>query len=113
MSIENDGVTIQKGGGKRLPSGFGHVLERLYLLRLQTFWTLHNVELDGLTLLQTAKSIRLYSREMDKYVAFPGIAANKAVTLAIVEPLYCSFFHCLTFSIKLLRRIACRKGNAR
>jgi hypothetical protein len=50
---------------------------------------------------------------MHEHVPLPGVTADETITFGVVKPLHCSFFHCFyLLEIKLLRRIACRKGDA-
>jgi hypothetical protein len=65
-----------------------------------------------LTFLQTAEATSLNGGEMYKDI-LPVLTADETVAFGVVKPLHCSFFHCFyLLEIKLLRRIACRKGDA-
>ena len=65
--------------------------EWLYILSLPALGTFRNVELHGLTLLQALEPARLNRREVHKNI-FATLAADKTISLRVVEPLYCSLF---------------------
>jgi len=65
--------------------------EWAYVLSLQAFGALRQVELHGLTLLKALETSRLDCREMHKNVS-ATLTANEAVALGVIEPLYCSLF---------------------
>jgi len=80
-------------------------LQELYVLRLQSFRTLHHIELNRLAFLEAAESIRLNGREMHEYVS-ATLTGNKPVALGVVKPLYCSLFQFLFLIFDfLLRRV--------
>jgi hypothetical protein len=67
-------------------------LDSLNVFGLQALGALGDAELYRLTLLQALESARLDGREMHENV-FARLAADKAVALGVIEPLYCSLFH--------------------
>jgi hypothetical protein len=67
-------------------------LDRPDVFGLPAFRPFSDAELNGLTLLQALKPARLDRREMYKNV-FAILAADEAIALGVVEPLYCSLFH--------------------
>ncbi len=67
-------------------------LECLHVFCLPALWSLGDIELHRLTLLQTLKASRLDGGEMHENV-LAILTANKTVAFGIVEPLYCSLFH--------------------
>jgi hypothetical protein len=67
-------------------------LDCLNVLSLPTLWPLGHVELDRLTLLQTAEASCLNSGEMHEDI-LTSLTADKAVAFGVVKPLYCSLFH--------------------
>src|SRR5579885_1652694 len=67
-------------------------LDCLDVLGLPALGSFGYLELHGLALLQALETAGLNRREMHENV-FARLAANKAVALGIVEPLYCSLFH--------------------
>ena len=66
-------------------------LERLNVFSLPALGPLGDVEFHSLALLQALETARLDSREMHENV-FAILAADEAVALGVVEPLYCSLF---------------------
>jgi hypothetical protein len=72
-------------------------LESLYVFCLEALGAFGYGELYGLAFLQSAKSVCLNSRKMHKDVV-PGMSADKAKALCIIEPLHCSLFHLLPVS---------------
>ena len=68
------------------------LLQNLNVLCLPPFRAFYNGERNRLTFFQTAETIRLNGGKMYKniFAVFPG---EKAVTLCVIEPLYCSLFH--------------------
>jgi hypothetical protein len=66
-------------------------LERLHVLSLPALRTLGHVELHRLALLQALEAARLDRREVHKNI-FAILAADKAVALGVIKPLYCSLF---------------------
>ena len=70
-------------------------LDAFYVLCLPAFRAFYNVELNLLTFLQAAETIRLNGGEVHEYI-FTVLAADKSIALGIVEPLYCSCFHGVT-----------------
>jgi len=94
-------ATVSKkiGSGEPLPNEPNvFVLQDLNVLCLPTLGAFLDFELDRLAFLQAAESIRLDRREMHENV-FAGLTADKAKTLGVVKPLYCSLFHVVTFSV--------------
>jgi len=69
-------------------------LERLHVFRLPAFWSLGDIELHCLALLQALKTSRLNGGEMHENI-FAILTANKTIALGVVEPLYRSLFHVL------------------
>src|SRR6478672_4362678 len=78
-----------------------YFLERLYVLSLPALGSLHDVELNRLTFLKAAESVRLDGGEVDENV-LAILAADKSKTLSVVEPLYCSLFHVTVCSFLLI-----------
>ena len=76
-------------------------LERLYVLSLPALGSLHDVELNRLTFLKAAESVRLDRREMHENV-FAILAADESKTFSVVEPLYSSLFHFAVCSFVLM-----------
>src|SRR6266436_3952767 len=68
------------------------LLERLYVLSLPALRSLGYVELHCLAFLQALEAAGLNGRKMHENV-FARLAADKAVALGVIEPLYCSLFH--------------------
>ena len=68
------------------------VLQHLHVFCLPTFRAFDDVESNRLAFFQAAETIRLNGGKVYKHVltVFPG---NKAITLRVIEPLYCSLFH--------------------
>ena len=71
-------------------------LQRSYVFCLEAFSALCDIELDGLAFLQAAEAACLNRRKMYENV-IARLAADKAVALGIVKPLYCSLFHFVYF----------------
>jgi len=71
------------------------ILQNLHVLCLPTLGAFDDIELHWLAFLQAAKSVRLNCGEMNEDILaiFP---ADKAISLGVIEPLYCSLFHCVT-----------------
>jgi len=67
-------------------------LQHLHVLCLPTLRAFDDIEGNRLAFFQAAETIRLNGGKVYKYVfaVFPG---NKAITLRVIEPLYCSLFH--------------------
>jgi hypothetical protein len=76
-------------------------LQRFDVLCLPAFGSLYDVELDLLPFLQAAEAAGLDSREVDENI-FAILAADKAIALRVVEPLYSSCFHCGANSFSLV-----------
>ncbi|HLX75862.1 MAG TPA: hypothetical protein VKR26_14035, partial [Terriglobales bacterium] len=72
-------------------------LQRFYVLCLPALGPFYDVELDLLSFLQAAKAAGLDGREVDEYI-FAILAADEAIALRVVEPLYSSCFHCVANS---------------
>jgi hypothetical protein len=66
-------------------------LDSLNVLSLPALGALGDVELHGLAFLQAAEAARLNRGEMHEDV-FAILAADEAVALGVVKPLYCSCF---------------------
>jgi hypothetical protein len=79
----------------------GRDLDRPYVLGLPAFRTLGDAELDRLALLQASEPARLDRREMHENV-FAILAADKAIALGVVKPLYCSLFHKCSIGVPFL-----------
>jgi len=69
-------------------------LNGLHVFRLESFRTLHHLELHRLAFLKAAESTRLDGREMHENI-FAVLTADEAVALGVVKPLYCSLFQFL------------------
>ena len=67
-------------------------LDCLHVFCLPALWSLGDVELHRLALLQALKASRLDGGEMHENV-LAILTANKTVAFGVVEPLYCSLFH--------------------
>jgi hypothetical protein len=68
-------------------------LERLNVGSLQALGTTHNLEFNGLTLVERAIAVRLNRGEMDENV-LAALALDESKALAGVKPLHCTlFFH--------------------
>ena len=81
-----------KNARSRLPvTGILSHLDSLDVLCLPALGAFGHVELHGLAFLQAAEAAGLDRREMHKYV-FAILAADKAIALGVVKPLYCSLF---------------------
>ena len=65
---------------------------------LQALGTLGHVELNRLAFIQRFVSLRLNRGEMDENV-LAGLPLDESKTLAGIEPLYCSLFSQLFFSL--------------
>jgi hypothetical protein len=67
-------------------------LQRPDVLGLQTLRTFRHLELHALTFLQAAETAGLDRGEVHENV-LATLAADKPITLGIIEPLHCSLFH--------------------
>jgi hypothetical protein len=67
-------------------------LERLNVLCLPAFGAFHHVELNCLTLLESAEALCLNGGVVNENI-FPALAADESETLGVVKPLHCSLFH--------------------
>ena len=67
-------------------------LRQLDVLGLQSLGTGHDLELNGLALLQAAEALGLNRRVMDEHVV-SVLPADETKALSVVKPLHCSFFH--------------------
>ena len=76
----------------RLPETKPHALQRADVFSLPALGSLGHFEFNGLAFLQTAKATALNRGEMDENI-LAGLAADEAVALCVVKPLYCSLFH--------------------
>ena len=76
-------------------------LQRLYVGSLQALGATHDLELNGLALIERAIAVGLNRREMDENV-LAALALDESKALAGVKPLHCSlFFHrCVSFKDK-------------
>ena len=74
------------------PSNCEVALDAFDVLCLPALRALHDVELNLLTFLQAAKAVCLDGGEVNENV-LAILAADKAIALGIVKPLYCSCFH--------------------
>ena len=77
-------------------------LDAFDVLCLPAFGAFDYVELNLLTFLQAAETIRLDGGEVYKYI-LAVLAADKPIALGIVEPLYCSCFHGVTVFLFVLK----------
>ena len=68
------------------------LLGRTNVLSLPALGSFGHVELHGLTFLQASETAGLNGGEMNENV-FARLAADKAIALGVIEPLYCSLFH--------------------
>src|SRR5712692_986704 len=71
------------------PTGSGDLAD---VLRLQALRTLGDIELDGVTLGETAETVRLDRREVDEHIR-TRLLRDKAEALRVVEPLHLSLCH--------------------
>src|SRR5712692_6661024 len=71
------------------PTGSGDLAD---VLRLQALRTLGDIELDGVTLGETAETVRLDRREVDEHIR-TRLLRDKAEALRVVEPLHLSLSH--------------------
>ena len=92
-----------KKGGLRHPFLFltSWRLENLNALGLETLGSLHDAELDCLSLLQGAEAAGLNGGEMYEYI-FAGLTGDETKTLSVVEPLHCTLFHFVYSSISFV-----------
>jgi hypothetical protein len=79
-------ISIDIAFGKRLVG-----LNRLHVLSLQALRALGDVELHALALLQALEASRLDCRKMHKNI-FAILTADKAIAFGVIEPLDCSLF---------------------
>ena len=68
----------------------GGVLEADYTVRLRTFLTLDDIELDLIAFFQCLIAVQLYRRIVDEHIR-PVIASDESVSLGVVEPLDLAF----------------------
>jgi hypothetical protein len=87
--------------GRRWPFKPVLELQRLNVRSLPTLRPLHNVELNGLTLLEALEAAGINRRIVNEYI-FTVLAANESKPLRVIEPLYCSLFHVVSFLLLLL-----------
>src|SRR5581483_2616537 len=85
-------------------------LDGLNVLSLEALRSLGHAELHGLAFLEGAEAARLDGREVHENV-FAALARDETVTLGVVEPLYCSLFHCFSFLYWILRCSDRAKGR--
>src|SRR5882757_5847162 len=71
-------------------------LQRLNVRSLPTLRALHHVELYCLAFLKALEAAGVDRRVMHKHI-LAVLAADKAKPLSIIEPLYCSLFHVVSF----------------
>jgi hypothetical protein len=76
------------------------VLERLYVRSLPTLGALYDVELHGLTFLQTLEPAAADCRVMHEYI-FAVLARDKAEALRVIKPLHGTLFHTVTNFLEL------------
>src|SRR5215471_9018191 len=85
-----------KGRPKSLPfmvkTGILCVLERLNVRSLPTLRPLNDVELNGLTFLQTLKAIGVNGGVVHEDI-FTILARDEPEPFCVVKPLHCSLFH--------------------
>ena len=74
------------------PANCEAVLDAFDVFCLPALGAFYNVELNLLSFLQAAETIRLDSGEVNKHV-LAILTADKTIALGIVKPLYCSCFH--------------------
>jgi hypothetical protein len=63
-----------------------------YIFSLKAFGAFYDIECDGLAFLQALEALALDCREMYEDILAAG-TAQKAESLRVIEPLYCSLFH--------------------
>jgi hypothetical protein len=68
-------------------------LQRLYVGSLPALRSFNYVELDGLALLKAFKATGADSRVVYENI-FTVLARDEPEALCVIEPLYCSLFHC-------------------
>src|SRR5579859_1385383 len=73
-----------------------NVLASLNVLCLPALGSLDDVELHGLAFLETAEALVLNGGVVHEYI-FAILTADKTIPLGVIEPLYCSLFHCVAF----------------
>jgi hypothetical protein len=80
----------------------GGVLEADHCIRLGTFLTLDDIELDVIALFQRFVPVQLNRRVVDEYIR-PVFASDESIALGVVEPLYLPFVlgHRLLLSLGL------------
>lgn len=83
-------------------------LEARDLVSLRAFRPLDDVELNLIALFEALVTLALNGTVMNKYVR-PAVAAEEAVTLCVVEPLYGAFILCQLSKLPLL----CCRGRPR
>jgi hypothetical protein len=69
-------------------------LQELNVLSLPSLCPFDHVELDCLAFLKALESITLNGAKVDKYI-LTALPRDKAKSLGIVKPFYCSLFHLL------------------
>jgi hypothetical protein len=78
----------------RASAGQSLCLQNLYVLCLEAFRPLNDVELDCLAFLKAPETVRLNCRKVHEDI-FAVLAADKSKSLGVVKPLHCSLFHCV------------------
>ena len=76
-------------------------LKSLDVLRLPALRAFRHLELNGLTLLQTAKAACLNGGEVYEYI-LAVLAADKTIPFRVVKPLYCSLFQLMFLFLYLI-----------
>jgi len=71
-------------------SGF---LSRHNIDGTRAFFTLADLELNRLSLVEGGKAAHLYLRVMDKQVFIAVVGLDKTITFVFVKPLYCTSTH--------------------
>src|SRR5579859_2590630 len=81
-----------KRAARRPPFRINDNLDCGNVLGLPALWSLHQVELNGLTLLQAPEARSLNRRVVNENV-FTILTADEPISLGVVEPFHCSLFH--------------------
>jgi hypothetical protein len=87
------GLRLGKKSGAAFPIPRSYELEAYDVLSLQALRALLDLELDSLSLIERLIAVGLNGRKVYENV-LAGLALDESVSLAGIEPLYCSlFFH--------------------
>jgi len=87
-------------------------LQNLYVLCLEAFRPLNDVELDCLAFLKAPETVRLNCRKVHEDI-FAVLAADESKSLGVVKPLHCSLFHCvLPFLLFVVFNFLLRRSDA-